>query len=48
MSDEDVVSLTKEEVKMIAFVRRRNEDGTPCSADREVIAQQLERGMHRS
>lgn len=50
-----VVSWTNPEVRSmlandastraaVAFLRRPHEDGTPCSADREKLAQQLERG----
>lgn len=35
------------EVKtVVALLRRPNEDGTPCSADREVLAQRIERLEH--
>lgn len=38
--------LTREELEVIAYVRRNNEDGTVCSVEREMLAQQLETGMH--
>lgn len=34
------------EEKMIAFLRRPNEDGTPCSIEREALARAFERGDH--
>lgn len=31
---------------IVAFIRRENEDGTPCSADREVLASRIEKEEH--
>lgn len=31
---------------VVAFLRKPSEYGDPCSADREVLAQQIERGEH--
>lgn len=40
--------LTAETVQkaIVAFLRKPSEYGDPCSADREVLAQQIERGEH--
>lgn len=32
--------------RIVAFLRKPSEYGDPCSADREVLAQQIERGEH--
>lgn len=29
------------------FISKPNEDGTPCSADRQVLADRIRRGEHR-
>jgi len=33
--------------RVIAFIRRSNADGSPCSAERECLARRIERGEHR-
>lgn len=35
-----------ERAACVAFLRKPSEYGDPCSADREVLAQQIERGEH--
>jgi len=32
--------------RIVAFLRRHSEDGRECSAEREMLAQQIERGEH--
>lgn len=38
--------VRKRELLIIKWLRANNEDGTPCSADRELLAQRLERREH--
>jgi len=33
--------------RIIAFLRAPNEDGSPCSVEREMLARRIERGEHR-
>jgi hypothetical protein len=32
--------------EIVAFLRKPHEDGTQCSAEREMLAQHIERGEH--
>lgn len=48
---DNLVAITDRRVKLevdaiVLFLRAPNEDGTPCSADREVLAQRIERLEH--
>lgn len=36
----------EERAGIVAFLRRPNADGTPCSCEREILAQRIEKGEH--
>jgi len=42
---EDAASQ-REQIAIVAFLRKRSERGAECSAEREMLAQQIERGDH--
>jgi hypothetical protein len=46
MAVDKYTSNVDERDAVVAFLRKPSEYGEPCSADREVLAQQIERGEH--
>jgi hypothetical protein len=34
------------QARIVKWLRKPNSDGSPCSADHEVLAQRIERGEH--
>jgi len=41
-----IEGMMSEREHIVAWLRKPSEDGIDCSADREVIARQIERGEH--